>query len=169
MSHSDEAYDHPIEHHDPQEGFDATEPNTPAIWLFTIVSVVGLVLVIVAVQGYFEQIYKEAVYQRVLSVPSEQLQDVRNRDAWNLTHYMYGNLDKSTNRVRIPIDKAMQTFAAEAAAGKLFYPAKATAIKVEEPAAALRRRGAAAAGASPTAAAAPRSAPAAPAAGAAKK
>ena len=94
MSHSDDQYDHPIEHHDPQEGYDHTEPNTPAIWLFTIVSVLGLILVIVAVQGYFEQIWKEAVYERVLSVPSEQLQDVRNRDAWNLTHYMYGNLDK---------------------------------------------------------------------------
>ncbi|MEO8050812.1 MAG: hypothetical protein ABI833_10385 [Acidobacteriota bacterium] len=134
MSKSDEQYDHPIEHHNPQEGFDHTEPNTPAIWLFTVVSILGLILVIVAVQGYFEDIYKKAVYERVLSVPSEQLQDVHNRDNWNLTHYMYGNLDKSTNRVRIPIDKAMQAFAAEAAAGKLFYPAKATAIKVEEPA-----------------------------------
>jgi len=135
MSHSDDAYDHPIKHHDPSEGFDPTEPNTPAIWLFTVVSVLGLILVIVAVQGYFDQIYKEAVYERVLSVPSEQLQEVHNRDAWNSTHYMYGNLDKSTNRVRIPLDKAMQAFAAEAAAGKLFYPAKATAIKVEESAA----------------------------------
>jgi hypothetical protein len=136
MSHSDDAYEHPIVHHDPQEGFDSTEPNTPAIWLFTVISVLGLVLVIVAVQGYFDQIYKQAVYERVLIAPSELLQDVRNRDAWNMTHYMYGNLDKSTNRVRIPLDKAMQTFAAEAAAGKLFYPAKPTPIKKEEPAAA---------------------------------
>jgi hypothetical protein len=171
MSHSDEAYDHPIEHHDPQEGFDATEPNTPAIWLFTIVSVLGLVLVIVAVQGYFEEIYKQAVYERVLSVPSEQLRDVRNRDAWNLTHYMYGNLDKSTNRVRIPIDKAMQMFAAEAAAGKLFYPAKATAIKVEEPAAGASPAGAAAAGGAAPAGNAPagNAAAAPPPAGATKK
>jgi len=133
MSHSDEEYDHPIAHHDPKEGFDHTEPDTSAIWLFTIGSIIGLVLVIVAVQGYFEQIYKEAVNERVLTVPSELLQDVRNRDAWNLTHYMYGNLDKSSDRVRMPIDKAMQTFAAEAAAGKLFYPAKDTPIKKEEP------------------------------------
>src|SRR5579863_9818962 len=178
MSHSDDdSYDHPIEHHDPQEGFDRTEPNTPAIWLFTICSVLGLILTIVAVQGYFEQIWKEAVYERVLSVPSEQLQDVRNRDAWNLTHYMYGNLDKSTNRVRIPIDKAMQIFATEAAAGKLFYPAKATAIKVEEPAAAAAPAGGApAGGAAGTAPAGGAAAPAAaavpaatPPAGAAKK
>jgi hypothetical protein len=156
MSHSDDAYEHPIVHHDPQEGFDSTEPNTPAIWLFTVVSVLGLVLVIVAVQGYYDQIYKQAVYERVLIAPSELLQDVRNRDAWNMTHYMYGNLDKSTNRVRIPIDKAMQTFAAEAGAGKLFYPAKATPIKKEEPAAAAAPAGAAPAEGTPaTAAAAP--------------
>ncbi len=152
MSHSDEEYDHPIAHHDPKEGFDATEPNTPAIWLFTAGSFIGLILVIVAVQGYFNQIYKDAVSERVLTVPSELLQDVRNRDAWNLSHYMYGDLDKASNRVRMPIDKAMQTFAAEAAAGKLFYPAKATPIKKEEPAAAAAPAGAAPAGTAPAAA-----------------
>jgi len=161
MSHSDEEYDHPIAHHDPKEGFDHTEPDTSAIWLFTIGSIIGLVLVIVAVQGYFEQIYKEAVYERVLTAPSELLQDVRNRDAWNLTHYMYGNLDKSSDRVRMPIDKAMQTFAAEAAAGKLFYPAKDTPIKKEEPDAAAAPAGASPAGAAP--AAAPAATTAAPA------
>ena len=152
MSHPDEHYEHPIAHHDPQEGFDATEPDTPAIWLFTIGSIVGLVLVIVAVQGYFNQIYKDAITERVLTVPSELLQDVRNRDAWNLSHYMYGDLDKSSNRVRMPIDKAMQTFATEAAAGKLFYPAKATAIKKEEPAAAARPAAATPPGTAPAAA-----------------
>jgi hypothetical protein len=155
MSHADEQYEHPIAHHDPKEGFDSTEPNTPAIWLFTVASVIGLVLVIVAVQGYFDQIYKEAVNERVLTAPSELLQDVRNRDAWNLTHYMYGNLDKSSNRVRVPIDKAIQAFAAEAAAGKLFYPAKDTPIKKEEPAAAAAPAGATPAGAASTPAAEP--------------
>jgi len=149
---SDEQYNHPMRRPDPKEGFDATEPNTPAIWLFTVGSIAGLILVIVAVQGYFNQVYKDAVTERVLTVPSELLQDVRNRDAWNLSHYMYGDLDKSSNRVRMPIDKAMQTFAAEAAAGKLFYPAKATAIKKEEPAAAATPAGATPAGTAPAAA-----------------
>ena len=132
MSHSDEVYDHPIAHHDPAEGFDKTEPNARAVWAFTIGSVVVLILVIVAVQGYFQQIYQEALYERVLSVPSGQLQDLRNRDQWNLTHYMYGDLSKASGRVRIPIDKAMEMFASEAAAGKLFYPAKPTVPKKEE-------------------------------------
>ena len=133
VSHSDEVYEHPIEHHDSQEGFDRTEPNAPAIWGFTVGSVLVLVLVIVAVQGYFEQIYQTALYENVLSVPSGQLQDLRNRDNWNLTHYMYGDLSKASGRVRIPVDKAMEMFASEAAAGKLFYPAKPTAPKKEEP------------------------------------
>lgn len=134
MSHADEVYEHPIEQHDPKEGFDRTEPDARAIWVFTIGSVLVLILVIVAVQGYFEQIFQTALYERVLSVPSGQLQDVRNRDNWNLTHYMYGDLSKTSGRVRIPIDKAMETFAGEAAAGKLFYPAKPTVPKKEEPA-----------------------------------
>jgi hypothetical protein len=135
MSHADDQdYDHPIEQHTPEEGFDRTEPNSHAIWGFTVGSVAVLILVIFAVQGYFEQIYKDAVYQRVLSAPSEQLQDVRNRDAWNLSHYMYGDLDKTSKRVRVPIEKAMQMLAEEAAAGKTFYPGKPTVPKKEEPA-----------------------------------
>jgi hypothetical protein len=134
MSHGDDVYEHPIEHHNPQEGFDKTEPNARAIWGFTVGSVLVLILVIVAVQGYFEQIFQTALYEKVLSAPSAQLQELRNRDSWNLTHYMYGDLDKSSGRVRIPIDQAMQKFAEEAAAGKLFYPAKPTVPKKEEPA-----------------------------------
>ncbi len=133
MSHADEVYEHPIEHHDPKDGFDRTEPDARAIWAFTIGSVLVLILVIVAVQGYFEQIFQTALYENVLSVPSGQLQDVRNRDNWNLTHYMYGDLSKASGRVRIPIDKAMESFASEAATGKLFYPAKPTVPKKEEP------------------------------------
>ena len=129
MSHEHQ----PIAHHDPSEGFDRSEPNTPAIWMFTIGSFAVLVLVIVAIAGYFDQIYQQAVHDKVLVAPSSQLLDVRNRDSWNLTHYMYGDLDKKSGRVRIPVDDAMQAFAKDAAAGKLFYPAKATPIKKEEP------------------------------------
>jgi len=137
MSHGDDVYEHPIEHHNPQEGFDKTEPNARAIWGFTVGSVAVLILVIVAVQGYFEQIFQTALYEKVLSAPSGQLQDLRNRDGWNLTHYMYGDLSQASGRVRIPIDQAMQSFANEAAAGKLFYPAKPTVPKKEEPAPAV--------------------------------
>ncbi len=132
---SNETNEHPIAKHDPKEGFDRSEPHTPAIWAFTIGSVAVLVLTIVAVAGYFDSVYQEAVYRKVLSAPSSQLIELRNRDAWNLNHYMYGDLDQKSGRVRIPVERAMNAFAQEAQAGKLFYPAKATPVKKDEPAA----------------------------------
>src|SRR5579862_4889043 len=99
MSHSDDSHDQPVVHHDPAEGFDRTEPHAGAIAAFGVVSVLMLVLLIFAVQGYFDKVYQEAVFEKVLSAPSEQLQDLRDRDAWNLTHYMYGDLSKTSGRV----------------------------------------------------------------------
>ena len=70
------------------------------------------------------------MYEKVLSAPSEQLQDVRDRDDWNLTHYLY--MDKA-NRAGADSDGSRRWSCSlqEAAAGKTFYPAKATVPKVE--------------------------------------
>ena len=132
MSHADETYEHPIEHHNPDEGFDRTEPAAVPIFAFTAGSIIILVLVIVAIQNYFYSTYQQAVHDKVLVAPSSQLIDVRNRDAWNMSHYMYGDLDPKSGRVRIPVDRAMDLFAQEAGSGKLFYPAKATAPKADD-------------------------------------
>jgi hypothetical protein len=132
--HHEETYEHPIEKHNPAEGFDHSDPHVGAIFAFTAVSLIVLALVIVAIQQYFEDIYAKAVFEKILAPPSEQLQDLRNRDAWNLSHYMYGDLNKDSGRVRIPLDKAMQLYLEEAQAGKLFYPAKPSPVKpVEAP------------------------------------
>ncbi len=133
MSHADEEYEHPIAKHNPKEGFDRSDPHVGIIFVYTIVSLLVLVLVIVAIQGYFEDLYKKAVYEKILSVPSEQLQDVRNRDAWNLSHYMYGDLSQKSGRVRIPLDKAMELNLQDAQAGKVFYTAKPSPVKPVEP------------------------------------
>ena len=116
--------------HEASEGFDYSEPRSGSIWAFTIVSVLVLVVVIGALQQYFDKIWNDLVYERVLAPPSEQLQTVRNRDQWDLTHYMY--LDKKSGQVRIPIEEAQQLFLKEAAAGKPFYPGKPTVPKKEE-------------------------------------
>ena len=134
---------------DPREGFDRAEPSAAAIAAFAIGSMVLLVLTILAIQQYFVHIWNEAVYEKVLAPPSEQLREVRGRDDWNLTHYMY--MDKPSGQVRIPVDKAMELNLQDAAQGKTFYPAKATVPKKEEPVAVP-----------PGAPAAPGSAPAAP-------
>jgi len=116
---------------DPKEGFDRAEPSAGAIATFAIGSLILLVLTILAIQQYFDHIWSEAVYEKVLAPPSEQLREVRGRDDWNLTHYMF--MDKASGQVRIPIDQAMELNLKDAAAGKTFYPAKQYVPKVELP------------------------------------
>jgi hypothetical protein len=122
-----------IRHADPKEGFDHSEPASGSIVAFAIGSLVLLVLTIIAVQVYFNKIWTEAVYEKVLAPPSEQLKALHYREDWYLTHYSY--TDKKTGVVRIPLDQAMAKFTQEAAAGKLFYPGKEYVPKKEEPAA----------------------------------
>ena len=55
---------------------------------------VRLVLMIVALQGYFEKIWKEAVYEKVLIGSQREVAGPAQPRAWNLTHYMYADLDK---------------------------------------------------------------------------
>ena len=81
-------------------------------------------------QQYFEKIWNDAVYEKVLAAPSQELQDLRNRDDWALTHYSYQ--DKSKGVVRIPLERAQELFLQEAAQGKTFYPAKPTLPKKDE-------------------------------------
>jgi hypothetical protein len=124
-------YDDKVEHHESSEGFDRSEPKTGAIWAFTIGSVLVLILVIGALQQYFEKIWNDAVYEKILAPKSPELQTVRARDDWDLTHYMY--LHKETGQVRIPLERAQELFMKEVAAGKPFYPGKPTVPKKEEP------------------------------------
>lgn len=132
MSDNDHEFT-PVTKHDPKEGFDRSDPEVAKIFVFTVVSLAVLVLVIVAIQGYFEDIYAKAVYEKILAPPSEQLQDLHNRTAWNLSHYMYGDHDPKSARVRIPLDKAMELNLEDAQAGKTFYPAKAAPVKPYSP------------------------------------
>jgi hypothetical protein len=127
-----EEQEQPVFPADPRDGFDRDEPSARAIFIFAISSLVLLVLTILAIQQYFDHIWTEAVYEKILAPPSEQLREVRGRDDWNLSHYMY--MDKASGQVRIPVEKAMELVLQDAAAGKTFYPAKATVPKKEEPA-----------------------------------
>ena len=118
--------------HDPKEGFDATEPDSRSIAFFVIVSVVALVVTMVALQGYFDKLWNQLTFDRILSAPSQELADQRNLEAWRLTHSEYA--DKSKTRVRIPLERAKELFLQDAAQGKTFYPAKPTEPKPETPA-----------------------------------
>jgi hypothetical protein len=101
-----------------------------AIVGFGIGSIVLLVITILALQSYFNKIWQEAVYEKVLAPPSEQLLELHRREDWLLTHYSWA--DKAKGTVRIPVNRAMELFAQEAAAGKLFYPAKSYPPKKDD-------------------------------------
>jgi hypothetical protein len=128
---SDDIEEHGLRtHHEASEGFDHSEPQAPKIWMFAVGSVIMLVLVIGAIQQYFDKVWNDAVTEKVLAPPSQELQDVRNRDDWNLTHYGY--MDQKKGQVRIPLERAQELFLKEAAEGKTFYPAKPTLPKKDE-------------------------------------
>jgi hypothetical protein len=157
-------YDEEVPHHDPREGFDHSEPAARKITMFVIISVVTLVVTILALQSYFDKIWNQAVYEKVLSVPGEEVGDLRSLSNWRLGHYEY--TDPSKTSVRIPFERAKELFLAEQASGKTFYPAKPTEPKPEEPATPAAAPGAPAATPAAPAAApgAPGAAPVAPAA-----
>jgi hypothetical protein len=128
---SESPYEHPIEHHDPSEGFDRTDPSAKWIWAFAIGSIIVLVVTIFALQQYFEGVWNQAVYEKVQLAPNQDINFVRGRDDWDLTHYEY--LNQKTGQIRIPLDRAQELFMKEIAAGKPFYPGKPTVPKPEEP------------------------------------
>jgi len=129
MSTHDDLYEHPIEKHSPEEGFDPTEPEAHSIWGFTIGSLVLLVLVIGAIQVYFDGIWNQAVHDKVLTVPGTEVTGLHNLENWRLTHYEYTDPSKTT--VRIPLEQARRAVLEDAKAGKTFYPAKPTEPKPE--------------------------------------
>jgi len=98
----------------------------------TFISVVTLVVTILALQSYFDKIWNQAVYEKVLAVPGEELGDVRSLSNWRLGHYEYA--DPTKTAVRLPFERAKELFLAEQAAGKSFYPGKPIEPKPEEPA-----------------------------------
>src|ERR1044071_5140378 len=101
-------YDHEVAPHDPHEGFDHSEPATRKITMFVIVSVITLVGTIMALQSYFDKIWNEAGYEKGLSVPAEQVGDLRSVSNWRLDPYESADLSKT--RVRIPYERAKELF-----------------------------------------------------------
>lgn len=130
MSH-DAHYDHEVVKHDPKEGFDPSEPDAGRITMFVILSVGTLIVVIVALQNYFDSVWNISVEEKVLAAPAPELKDQRALENWRFTHYEYTTPEK--NEVRIPIERARELVLQEAREGKTFYPAKPTAPKAEEP------------------------------------
>lgn len=123
----------PIDPNNP--GFDPGDPNTRGLTVFIVLFVLTLVLTIVATAGYFEFARERQEDLAILSKPSEELAALRAREDQQLKTYGYINREKGV--VQIPLERAMDLLAREAAEGKLKYSTAPTPVKkVEEPAAA---------------------------------
>jgi hypothetical protein len=130
VSH-DSHYDHEVVKHSPKEGFDPSEPDAHRITLFVILSVSTLLVVIVALQNYFDSIWNVTVEEKVLAAPAPALKDQHDLENWRFSHYEYTTPEKT--EIRLPMERARELVLEEAKAGKTFYPAKATMPKAEEP------------------------------------
>jgi hypothetical protein len=113
------------------EGYDHSEPQALSITLFSLATILTLVLVIVGVQFYFDKIWDKAVHDRVLAPPSEELKSLHAREDSQLFRYSY--VDKGKGVVRVPVDRAMELYSKEASEGKYFHPVKPMAPKPEQP------------------------------------
>jgi hypothetical protein len=119
-----------IPHGDHPMSYDHTEPKYKGIGIFMAVTTVGLMIIGIAIQGYYELVYNNLEYQRVLAPENWTLRDLRNTEQWELTQYGY--VDKTKGVVRMPIDQAMQLTAQDAAANKFAYPTAPYRVKTPE-------------------------------------
>ena len=91
MDHSQ--YREEIPHGDHPLSYDHSEPGYRMIAIYMSVTVVLLIFIGIAVQGYYELTYTQDEYNRVLSQENWALRDLHNKERWELTHYGY--IDKS--------------------------------------------------------------------------
>jgi hypothetical protein len=128
MDHSE--YREEIPHGDHPVNYDHSEPGYKAIALYMGATIVFLGLIGVAIQNYYDLTYNADEYDRVLSQDNWTLRDLRNKEAWELTHYAYVEKEKGT--VRIPIDEAMQLLIRDSSENKLKYPTNPAPVKTPE-------------------------------------
>ena len=115
---------------DPQNpGFDPGEPSARGLLVFIVVAVVILVAVFVGTTAYYEFAREKQEDESVQAKPSEELAALRAREDSQLK--TYGYIDKSKGVVQIPLDRAMELIAKEAAEGKVKYNTAPTPVKKE--------------------------------------
>ncbi|MDX2266922.1 MAG: hypothetical protein NW208_02375 [Bryobacter sp.] len=112
-------------------GYERSEPNSRKIALLTISIVVTIIIVCFFVYWWYV-LERERAFQREFAIPVwEVTKEVRAYETERLTQYKY--IDKAKGAVQLPIDKAMEIYAAEAAEGKFFHNSKASALVPYEP------------------------------------
>jgi hypothetical protein len=112
-------------------GYEKGEPRMGLVAAALGGTIVGLILVVLAVQAVYDHMREQQIYVKVLEPVSEDLRNLRAREDGQLHSYQY--VDRSTGAVRIPVERAMELLEKEYAEGRLSYPTKPTPVKVEPP------------------------------------
>ena len=128
-SHSSE-HDPPLVHKT-EEGFDHTEPRTAWIAAFGAFIVVVLILTILGIQYYFDRYSEQQIFTQVLEPVADDLTNLRDREDIDLHQDKY--VDRTTKKVRISIERAMDLLVKEYAEGRLPYSTAPQAVKPIEP------------------------------------
>jgi hypothetical protein len=110
-----------------ETGYDKQEPKAGLIAGLTLATFVALIAVILGVQAYFERVREEQIYKEQLAPVSDELKNLRNSEDEVLSSYKV--IDKQTGVVRIPVKRAMELIAKEAAEGKPQYAQKTYPVK----------------------------------------
>jgi stringent starvation protein B len=110
-----------------ETGYDKQEPKAGLIAGLTLATFVAIIAVILGVQAYFDRVRDEQIYQAQLAPVSDDLKNLRNAEDEVLNSYKV--IDKQTGIVQIPVKRAMELIAQEAAEGKLQYAQKSYPVK----------------------------------------
>jgi len=131
------------------EGFDRDDPNAGIIALIGGAIVIIVIAVIMSVSYLYEVSRDEDVNTLVAQPVSQELLNLRAKEDGDLYQYKY--IDRKTGAVRLPIDRAMELYAKEAAEGKFKYPTAPAHIKTAAEIAAVPGKAAATPNATPAA------------------
>ena len=93
-------------------GFETTEPRSGAIAMVGAATVILLVLIIVGVQAYYDNVREQQIFVKQLQPVSEDLKALRAREDTDLNSYRY--IDRAKGTVRLPISRAMDLVIEEA-------------------------------------------------------
>ena len=107
--------------------YDHTEPKGSLLLILIVLTAVLLILVALGIQYYYETLREHEVTNRVLVPENNQLLDLRNKEAYELS--TYGYTDKAAGKVRIPIERAMQMVAQEAKENRVKWPTSPYPVK----------------------------------------
>jgi hypothetical protein len=111
------------------QGFDRSEPNVRLIAIFGAGTLALLVVSVLALQYYYDRVLEEQVFVKVQEPVAQTLVDLRAREDEELHSYRY--LDREKGTVRLPIERAMELLANEAAQGKLKYAQRAAPVEIQ--------------------------------------